>query len=72
MVKKDILDKELRTPIFMTNEEIDMWKWVCQNYKILDITRKLRLGSATFNCNIGGEIKASWTIHSLRNGKMPE
>lgn len=54
-----------RTPIYLTDEEIELWKWVCKNFKILNYARQLRLGSTTLHSDIKGNIKPEYKIWSL-------
>ena len=54
-----------RTPIYLTDEELELWKWCWKNYKILNYARQIKLGSTTLHSDKEGNIKAEFKIWSL-------
>jgi len=57
----------MKTPVFLTDKELELWKWVMKNYKILDYARQIRLGSTTLHSDKDGNIKAKFEIWSMDN-----
>lgn len=57
----------MKTPVYLTNEELELWKWVKKHFKILDYARQIRLGSTTLHSDKDGNIKAEFKIWSLDN-----
>lgn len=55
----------MKTTIYLTNEELELWKWMIKNYKILDYARQVRLGSTTLHSDKDGNIKAEFKIWSM-------
>lgn len=61
---------DCKTPIYLSNEEIEVWKWCWQNYgifnKLIKIAKPCKL---VLHLNASGEVKPELTIFGKNNIK---
>jgi hypothetical protein len=49
-------NKPKRTPVYLTEEEAELWKWVAKNFLILNRASKIKLGSTTLYADLMGNL----------------
>ena len=60
-------EKPKRTPVYLTPEEAELWKWVMRNFLILNRASKIKLGSTTLYADLVGNLKAKYEVWSTQN-----
>lgn len=60
-------EKDQRIPVYLTEEEAELWKWVMKNFVILNRASKIKLGSTTLYADLVGNLKAKYEVWSTTN-----
>jgi hypothetical protein len=63
-------NKPIRTPVYLTDEQLKLWIWVEKNFTILDRASKIKLGSTTLYADLMGNLKAKYEVWSMTNADI--
>jgi sulfur relay (sulfurtransferase) DsrC/TusE family protein len=54
---------ENRTPIYLTDEEVEMWKFVREYYDDFSVLKDMKLARMIFDANNAGKIKSQLVLN---------